>query len=190
MANAQTTEIDVSGRPDKQKGPLTSPVSGPPRVGVTGLEPATSWSRSSPLSPPFSVETLLTSTSYIDNPSLASAGVHSRKTLRKCGFSALLRKECGRHLVVVGQEPAQEKWAGTAKPLPCVAGLRLHLLGAVASRAGRQNAVTGTAVPVGGTPCRGYRGRGGQAFNPNAVSPRRRRLPPAVSTPGFPGRGC
>src|SRR5947209_5709015 len=29
----------------KQKGPLTSAVSGPRSVGVTGLEPATSWSR-------------------------------------------------------------------------------------------------------------------------------------------------
>ena len=34
-------EIDVSVSPDKSKGPLTTPVNGPSRVGDTGLEPVT-----------------------------------------------------------------------------------------------------------------------------------------------------
>jgi integrase len=41
-----TGAVDVSGNAVKGKGPLTIPVSGPPMIGATGFEPATSWSRS------------------------------------------------------------------------------------------------------------------------------------------------
>jgi hypothetical protein len=40
-----TTRNHVSAAPGNEKGPLSTSDSGPPQIGLTGFEPATSWSR-------------------------------------------------------------------------------------------------------------------------------------------------
>jgi integrase len=92
----------TNASPVKGKGPLTAPVNGPHGVGVTGLEPATSWSRSKSRRGCIRSETSEPLTVYTNRDPFASMCGRLRTGAKNSGISAVgrrsaeeARKSCG-----------------------------------------------------------------------------------------------